>query len=199
MKDYQKLNSLAEEARDGCTNARDEIFSFFAPMIQECSRKLWYKVRDETSFEHECYQLINRCIKSFDCYVESFYLIVRDWIYKTVHKHTHSRSRDYESLVSVEVLANFDGEGSKSFELVDVLANVEKRLVKKELTKENIDALTGGDEKKRFIIEMWGAGYTNASELATILANRYFAKVSSERKYIQRFKKDCSAALNLTA
>lgn len=179
----KQINKLANKARGGCVESRDEILSFFTPIIMRESMKLRNIVDDESRFEWCCYREILRMINCYDENVKSFYNVVYKRI-KTISSRNFKRHKINRSLISSIDIIGFD----KS----DVLADVESEF----FAREKVANLAGSDLRKKIILNAWMDGCTCTKEISGLLADKLGGKQETHRKFILRFKEKCKQALD---
>lgn len=189
------LKVLLLKAKEGCSVSIYQIVSRYFTLVERESKQIWFKVQDETSFEHECYQKIKYAIKSFDLSksdVSWFDNYIKIKIRKVKIDHVRRRGKTIIQQTSIEALAGVDDEGKyKEFEIDDVLANVEQEA----LLNDKIALLAKGDPKKLAILNQWRKGCTDNRSISKMLANNFGGKSESYRKAIKRFRTECRAAL----
>lgn len=163
-------------------------------LVGRASERIWHKVNDVTSFEHSCYRDIGIAIASGD--VKSIGGIATRIISRKEAWHVKHRGKEPDH--SLESLARLDDEGHvEPFEVKDVLADVERKVLREVIYKENVALLAKDDVRKRAILKAWTIGYLNASELSGVLANTFGGKAESHRKSIQRFEIECKKRLKV--
>ncbi len=163
-------------------------------LVGRASERMWYKVSDVSTFEYACYRNIGIAISKGN--VKNVGGIAARIIGRAEAWFVKYRGTDY--IKSIESLAGLDDEGSEEpYEVVDVLADVEKDLIRKENLKENVALLAEDDVRKECILKAWVLGYHNAKELSGVLANTFGGKAESHRKSIQRFQNECKKRLNV--
>ena len=161
-------------------------------LVNEASERIWHKVSDVTSFEHTCYRnigiaLVKEKVKSVGGIATRIITRAEAW---------HVKNRGCEQIQSLESLAGLDDEGKdKPFEIIDVLADVERYVIGDIRHKEIASFLAEGDDLKAEILNAWTDGYTNDTELSRVLANSFDMKSTGIRREIQRFKTACKKRL----
>jgi len=162
-------------------------------LVNEASERVWHKVTDATSFEHTCYRNIGEAIRNNP--VKSIGGLATYIIRRAEAWHVKHRGR--EPVESIESLAGLDDDGNLLvYEIEDVLANVERRVIGSIRHKEIVTLLAEGDDLKGEILNAWTNGYTNDTELSRVLANSFGKNSSGIRRDIQRFKKACKKRLS---
>lgn len=161
-------------------------------LVSEASDRIWHKITDVTTFEHTCYRNIGEAIRNNP--VKSIGGLATYIIRRAEAWHVKHRGR--APVESIESLAGFDDEGSLVvYEIEDVLANVERKVIGNIRHKEIATFLAEGDDLKTEILNAWTNGYTNDSELSRVLANSFDRNSSGIRREIQRFKDVCKKRL----
>lgn len=159
-------------------------------LVERASETIWYRLPDVTSFEHTCYINIGKELMRKE--VTSVAAMATHYINRAAARHLN-RSK-YEPPKSFgELEENNDrGEKDSMYEVEDVLVNVEEDFVYSEHKKKVTDLLVQDDYLKRLILNAWQNGFTNTSELSSILVDTYGEKsFAAYRKCIQRFKIEC--------
>ena len=165
-------------------------------LVNQASERIWHKIPDVTSFEHSCYRDIGIAIMTKKG-IKSVVGISTRIVARKAAWHVKNRGRP-EVVESLEYLAGHDDEGNEEpFEVQDVLADVENKLIRRETLLENAALLAKGDVRKNTIIQAWVEGYHNAKELSGVLANTFGGKSESHRKTIQRFEIECRKQLGV--
>lgn len=163
-------------------------------LVSQASERVWFKINDQTSFEHTCYRNIGKAILDGD--IKSVGGIATRIIARAEAWHVKNRGKDISQ--SFESLAGLDDEGNEEpFEVEDSLVDVEKEFIRKETLKENVALLAKDDVRKKAILEAWVIGYHNAKELSSVLADTFGGKAETHRKSIQRFEIECKKRLNV--
>lgn len=186
------LSKLAQDAKAGCTHSLWEIRRRFIPMVVGLSEKYWYRIRDQGSFEESCYVRIDEAIRKFDPNKGSFEWQVTFRIKNLLYQHMSRFKKIRPSTVYIN--EDYGEEKSIALDIPDGLAAVEDIVISNEL-KKKVALLAEGDSRKIFVLKAWTLGYTNDSEIASLLAQRFGGKADSYRKYIARFRTTCRQAL----
>lgn len=186
MEKETQFNSLSKQA---AVDSSDQFFIKCMEMVNKESELIWYKVKDVTAFEQECFSRIYRCLDDLP-------VVTKAYVYKLIKRvagdHVKNRSSGRNNLTSLDALAGIDDEGSKSdFQLVDVLADVESEV----LANEKVALLARGDSRNKTILLAWKNGFNNDTQLARHLAILYGGNVRSITRYIQRFRIKCQERL----
>ncbi|CDN42033.1 hypothetical protein [Paenibacillus sp. P22] len=192
MNDAQ-LNNLAALAAAGNEEARNSIFRYFFPIIEAMSREVWHLLKDESSFEHECYRKLMRATERYKLGSQ------RSFRNYAIHKmrgirstHLQRRSIERERLSAIEAMGKQDEEGNEAgYEVIDGLAIVDDAL----LVNEKVALLAEDDSRRLTILADWTNGFNDDSDTAALLAHRYGGNSESHRKFIQRFRTACRKAL----
>lgn len=195
----EKLNSLAERAKEGCSSSFEEIIKHFLPKIHSLRRLSSCFLTDESAFEWSCFQRIRRAISKFDpLRHKSFERIVSADLMATQRTYYLRAKRSSHVVVYLEEHSTRDKEGNTATyeeSLLDVLANVESSVVAKEM----IALLAEGDPKREAILIAWCDGCFNDSKISELLAQLFGGNIDTHRKAIQRFRKHCKAVLAKSA
>src|SRR5690606_40886971 len=121
-------------------------------LVSQASEKIWHKVTNIATFKYACYINIGITISKGN--VKTVGGIAARIIDRAEAWFVKYRGTDY--IKSIESLAGLDDEGSEEpFEVVDVLANVEKDIIRKENIKENVALLAEDDVRKEYILKAW--------------------------------------------
>jgi hypothetical protein len=192
-----QFNRVVDSALSGCEYSTAHIKVYFSRFIERISMRSWHLLNDPCKFEDDCYHIIEDSIQRFDRRKGDFVSMVKYRIYRWEAKQIKRQANRVNKFELVYTDAH--GAENQSLQLTDILADVEETVIKKVDTQRKITLLAKGDRRKSFILNLWGAGYTNESEISTILANRFGGNSHSHRKYIQRFRKKCQESLAETA
>jgi hypothetical protein len=188
----EKLNSLAEKARAGCQDSMWMIKWHFSSIVYEISERNRNKLRNTANFEEGCFQRIETAVLLLNSDKSSLETIVDRSIKRYLERETKKYKKQCRGVAIDYQFYRRDDEGNEVFpEIDDKLALVEENL----LFKEKIAPLAGGDPKKVMILNQWTRGNLIDSSIATLLAQQYGGKAESYRRYVTRFKKECSKAL----
>lgn len=155
------------------------------------------KVTNIDSMEREIFRRVSRHIEDYlqsneDIYAHS--RIIRKKIGEVIKKHSDDRRNQYYEVFTQYETIDEDGE-TLEFEPVDVLANVESEVIK----KETASMLAQGDRRNEIIVENWLLGNTNGKNISHSLARTLGGKPESHRKYIQRFRQSCTSKIEAMA
>src|SRR5690554_3047613 len=158
--------------------------------VYETSDRIRGKVTDQTLFEERAIKRVGEYLLQNKENRRNKRYIIR--IINEVAKSVVERNKNEQSTLLTELIyTNEDGE-EVEFEPVDVLADVESEVLK----KETIDLLAKGDRRKKLIVECWSNGNDNASQISRVLAHSFGGNTESHRKFVQRFQKLCREELS---
>src|SRR5690554_266790 len=153
--------------------------------VYETSDRIRGKVTDQTLFEERAIKRVGEYLLQNKENRRNKRYIIR--IINEVAKSVVERNKNEQYTLLTELIyTNEDGE-EVEFEPVDVLADVESEVLK----KETIDLLAKGDRRKLKVLESWAVGNKNDKQISRTLASTFGGNPESHRKYIQRFRKDC--------
>lgn len=113
---------------------------------------------------------------------------------RLVSREEKNYRREQAAYFADMITANDDGEETE-FEPVDVLANVEARIIEREEVKTTVDLLAQEDRRKKIVLTAWAEGIADATYISDTLASVLGGNAASHRVFIQRFKKKCECAL----
>src|SRR5699024_2615715 len=160
-------------------------------LVQEASDRIWHSLPDVTSFEHTCFTNIGRELLKGE--VKSVRAMAIHYIRRAEARHLKITKYERPDFFSeVGTTGKEEGEEVLDFEHEDVLADVEKEVMVKEMTA----LLAQDDHRKKMILGSWSDGNDNNSTISNLLAQTLGGKSESHRKYIQRFRKDCREILS---
>ena len=157
-------------------------------LVENASRQIWYKVKDETSFEYICYRNIGKAL------VEDDVKSVTGLAYIIISKAAGwcIKNRPREKFSYIEDLAHNPDEEDVRIEVLDELADVESEVMANEM----VAFLAEGDQRNEMILNAWKYGEFNFSAIAKDLAESFAGtKAESHRKHIQRFRSECERVL----
>jgi hypothetical protein len=190
-----QLDVLATEYLNGDQTAFEKICKLVLPHIERESEKLWRKVENNTKFECRCLVKLKNLLEKFNPQEQKF----SNLVFATINRESSDfknrrKSKEYSY---IDDLAVVDDEGNRTeYLIIDKTQNLEDSVVESESIKEKIALLAQGDSKRRMILYAWINGYTNDSELASMLAHRFpNTKPESHRKLIYRFRQECQERL----
>ena len=92
-----------------------------------------------------------------------------------------------------------DGNEETTYEIEDVLANVENIVIGNHAVKEKVALLAQGDYRKETVLNAWINGTTNDSEISRALACAIGGNESGHRSFVKRFRTYCRQQLNESA
>ena len=150
--------------------------------VYQVSDSIRNVLTDQTLFE-------SRCIKRLGEYLNKDKRNIKNRMYleriiNEVAKTSIKRNKNENYQTFSELLAE-DSEGKTvEFDPIDVLADVESEVIK----KETATMLAQGDCRKKKIVELWIIGNTNNAYISRTLARSFGGNEESHRKYIQRFQ-----------
>lgn len=154
-------------------------------IVERIGNTIWHKIPDLTSFEHTCFVEIGKELEKGD--VKSIEGLASYIVNRTAARHVN-RSRYESPTIFSAMSSDIKNEGEDiEYEPEDVLANVEKEVLMKEMT----DLLAQGDHRKKVIFGQWLNGASNYAEIARLLAQTLGGKEDTHRKAINRFRKEC--------
>lgn len=158
--------------------------------IYEVSDELRSRVTDQTLFEERC---INRVGGYLD--INSSNVRNRRYIERMIREVASSilgRNKNEAAELFTD-LGTKDEESDEEieYEPIDVLANVESEVIK----KETITLLAQDDRRRTSVLEAWALGNTNDSQISRTLARTFGGNFDSQRKFVQRFQKECREQL----
>jgi len=187
----EQLNNLAVQAQNGNSLAYESILAHFLPYVYKMSEQNWYKMSNETSFEHDCLKRLDAAIEKYDITKGNFRTQVlwrfRQALYLAVTRLKEKR-RGYE--VSSLDFGESD-EQYETYEVEDELALIDDGI----LVNEKIALLAEGDSRKLAILNSWKNGCFNDSSTSVSLAKHFGGNSESHRKFINRFRTTCQKAL----
>lgn len=158
--------------------------------IYQESDRLISKISDITTFEdravNDVAQYLGRCTENLRNKKHILYLIKRK-VWEAENKFKKEEYTNFSNLVYN------DQEGEEvEYEPIDVLANVESEVIRKEMTA----LLAQDDHRNKKILEFWTIGNTNNAYISRSLARSLGGNEDAHRKYIQRFRKSCCGKLS---
>lgn len=65
--DYNKIESLVRQAKDGDVKAKEELTTEFTPFIINLSKKSFVDSYEFEDIKNECYSTLFKCVKLYDC------------------------------------------------------------------------------------------------------------------------------------
>ena len=149
------------------------------------SDKLRNMISDQTLFEDRCLRRLGEYLNKDKSNIENKRYLKR--IIKEVASSSIKRNKKEYYQVFTDLSSN-DSEGKETgYEPIDVLADVESEVIK----KETATLLAQGDCRKSKIVELWVTGNTNNAYISRTLARSFGGNEESHRKYIQRFRQSC--------
>lgn len=158
-------------------------------LVYKESDKLLHRISDTTIFEERCIRDLGEYLALDKDNKNNKNYLVR--LVKRKVKEAVTSYRKEEAELASELYIN-DEEGNETeFEPIDVLADVESEIIK----KETADLLAQGDCRKEKIIELWVTGYSNNALISRMLAHSFGGNEEAHRKYIQRFRQSCRKKL----
>lgn len=162
-------------------------------IVEEASRSIEHRIPDVTSFEHTCYTRVGDAILSGH-EIKSLEALSKRIVRQAIASHL-SKTK-YEVPTYIESLARVDEDGNEEqFEIEDVLADVEEKVLGKFLEKEKVTLLAKGDKRREKVLKAWASGVTNASEISRLLAQSFGGKYNTHRVFVKRFKTECRETL----
>lgn len=149
------------------------------------SDKLRNSLSDQTLFETRCISRLGEYLNKDSSNIKNKRYLKK--IIKEVAKSSLELFKKENYQIFSELITE-DPEGKTvEFEPIDVLADVESEVIKKETAA----LLAQGDCRKKKIVELWIIGNTNNAYISRTLARSFGGNEESHRKYIQRFKQSC--------
>lgn len=169
------------------------MFPEVIKLVRQASERIWHKIPDVTSFEHSCYRDIGIALSKEK--IKSVGGITTRIIARKEAWHVKYKGIK-EEVKSLESLAGRDDEGNEEpFEIVDDVAVVDREVIGNIRHKEIVELLAGNDDRRRFILGAWTNGYDDDVELSNVLADVFGGKSTGQRRFIQRYAKECRGRL----
>src|SRR5699024_8024930 len=153
--------------------------------IYTVSDRVRNKLTDQSLFEERCIERVANYLNVCESHRRNKRYIER--LINEVASAVLTRNRNEHAEIFSE-LSKKDEDGEElEFEPEDVLADVEKEVMAKEMTA----LLAQDDHRKKIILGNWITGNDNVSDIARLLAQTIGGPVETHRKYIHRFRKEC--------
>jgi len=169
----------------------EDVLIRYLPEINKTSLSLWYRVRDETVFQMRCYNSLERAVRRYSNRKGSIDALVKKSIWNARSNVLKKNQVPWEEFDPIDKR----DYGEERRELPDDLAVVDDSF----LVSERITFLAEGDSRRVFILKAWSEGFYEESKLAMFLAEQFGGTNSGQRKFIQRFRKECREKLRQTA
>src|SRR5690625_4541972 len=158
--------------------------------IYSVTDRIRNKVTDTTLFEERVINRISEYLHKKEANKKNSRYIIRminEVARSVVNRNKNEHAQTFSELTTVDC----DGE-SIEFEPIDVLANVESDVIAKEMA-----ALLAQDDRRKTVVEAWTDGNTNTKSISRTLARTFGGNVESHRKFVQRFRNECHALLDV--
>lgn len=162
--------------------------------IHKKSDELLKVVTDPTKFEERCMKNIIRYLRNIEgkTPANGYLRYIVDNNVKEALDGKNSRMEEADKLTDIKVTNEKGVElEDEEFEPIDVLANVEDKV----LSKEKVTLLAQGDGRNSLILSHWMSGVTNTVFISESLARSLGGKPESHRRYITRFRESCRETL----
>jgi|SRR5699024_2369340 len=159
--------------------------------IYTVSDRVRNKLTDQSLFEERCIERVANYLNVCESHRRNKRYIER--LINEVASAVLTRNRNEHAEIFSE-LSKKDEDGEElEFEPEDVLADVEKEVMAKEMTA----LLAQDDHRKKEILGYWAIGNTNNAYISRSLARTFGGNAESHRKAINRFRKECHEYLNV--
>ena len=160
--------------------------------VIQVSDNIRHKIVDQTKFEARCFRRLAEYLSKDPNNVNNKLYIERMIMQVASTSITDKFKKEYAELI-------IDGNEETSYEIEDVLANVENIVIGNDAVKEKVALLAQGDYRKETVLNAWINGNTNDSEISRALACAIGGNESGHRSFVKRFRTHCRQQLNESA
>ena len=160
--------------------------------VIQVSDNIRHKIVDQTKFEARCFRRLAEYLSKDPNNIKNKLYIERMIMQVASTSITDKFKKEYAELI-------IDGNEETSYEIEDVLANVENIVIGNDAVKEKVALLAQGDYRKETVLNAWINGNTNDSEISRALACAIGGNESGHRSFVKRFRTHCRQQLNESA
>ena len=160
--------------------------------VIQVSDNIRHKIVDQTKFEARCFRRLAEYLSKDPNNINNKLYIERMIMQVASTSITDKFKKEYAELI-------IDGNEETSYEIEDVLANVENIVIGNHAVKEKVALLAQGDYRKETVLNAWINGNTNDSEISRALACAIGGNESGHRSFVKRFRTHCRQQLNESA
>ena len=160
--------------------------------VIQVSDNIRHKIVDQTKFEARCFRRLAEYLSKDPNNIKNKLYIERMIMQVASTSITDKFKKEYAELI-------IDGNEETSYEIEDVLANVENTVIGNHAVKEKVALLAQGDYRKETVLNAWINGNTNDSEISRALACAIGGNESGHRSFVKRFRTHCRQQLNESA
>ena len=160
--------------------------------VIQVSDNIRHKIVDQTKFEARCFRRLAEYLSKDPNNIKNKLYIERMIMQVASTSITDKFKKEYAELI-------IDGNEETSYEIEDVLANVENIVIGNDAVKEKVALLAQGDYRKETVLNAWINGTTNDSEISRALACAIGGNESGHRSFVKRFRTHCRQQLNESA
>lgn len=160
--------------------------------VIQVSDNIRHKIVDQTKFEARCFRRLAEYLSKDPNNIKNKLYIERMIMQVASTSITDKFKKEYAELI-------IDGNEETSYEIKDVLANVENIVIGNHAVKEKVALLAQGDYRKETVLNAWINGNTNDSEISRALACAIGGNESGHRSFVKRFRTHCRQQLNESA
>ena len=160
--------------------------------VIQVSDNIRHKIVDQTKFESRCFRRLAEYLSKDPNNINNKLYIERMIMQVASTSITDKFKKEYAELI-------IDGNEETTYEIEDVLANVENTVIGNHAVKEKVALLAQGDYRKETVLNAWINGNTNDSEISRALACAIGGNESGHRSFVKRFRTYCRQQLNESA
>lgn len=160
--------------------------------VIQVSDNIRHKIVDQTKFEARCFRRLAEYLSKDPNNIKNKLYIERMIMQVASTSITDKFKKEYAELI-------IDGNEESTYEIEDVLANVENTVIGNHAVKEKVALLAQGDYRKETVLNAWINGTTNDSEISRALACAIGGNESGHRSFVKRFRTHCRQQLNESA
>ena len=160
--------------------------------VIQVSDNIRHKIVDQTKFEARCFRRLAEYLSKDPNNINNKLYIERMIMQVASTSITDKFKKEYAELI-------IDGNEETTYEIEDVLANVENIVIGNHAVKEKVALLAQGDYRKETVLNAWINGNTNDSEISRALACAIGGNESGHRSFVKRFRTHCRQQLNESA
>ena len=160
--------------------------------VIQVSDNIRHKIVDQTKFEARCFRRLAEYLSKDPNNIKNKLYIERMIMQVASTSITDKFKKEYAELI-------IDGNEESTYEIEDVLANVENTVIGNHAVKEKVALLAQGDYRKETVLNAWINGTTNDSEISRALACAIGGNESGHRSFVKRFRTYCRQQLNESA
>ena len=148
-----------------------------------------HKIVEQTKFEARCFRRLAEYLSKDPNNIKNKLYIERMIMQVASTSITDKFKKECAELI-------IDGNEETTYEIEDVLANVENIVIGNHAVKEKVALLAQGDYRKGTVLNAWINGNTNDSEISRALACAIGGNESGHRSFVKRFRTHCRQQLN---